>query len=735
MTLTQRIQERFFGRKSFSIVQANSWDAELQNIRRALGAVDMGVEQAYIQNDAVFSIVSRFVMQFQEPVIQVYDEQGEVIPQHPIRTILANPNIDTSEAELYGQIALYWARGGVAYLHKLRNQRGQLVGLRAYSSSQFQPQYNNSVVTSYIAKINGMPIQIPVDDVIFVPFPIRDELGRGIPPFLPSMMQVMTDTEASRYLYSVLKNDAVPRTVITQGGEMNLGNKDRERVKEEFAQGFGGLNRGKPVVLPSGANIQRISLSLQELTLDALRKVPEARLCAALQVPPELVGLGVGLENSTYSNKADARKSFVENTMGTFWRYCAEALERGLQPEFAETFELEFDTSTVLALQENQDSKQARVVTAWEKGVVTRNEARLMLGLEALPEQDVFIQDLAAPIAAPQLPVAAAKELNILDFLHNGGTAKQFFERAGLPEVIVSLPEAVKNHTKAPFVFSEEAIKSKGSAFCSGAGCTGEGCTNICPKNADFYTKEAVMEWKNWDTLAEGFSEKLQKSIAPVFAKLEKEILRNLPKAQKDLNTNVDLFDLEEFRDALAKATGSQVQDFLLLIARRAADAVNTSWDSIQDDFAKELGDLFGVSIERITGVADTLREELKDYLKTIADKPIAEVTAQLQEHFGNVLGSPARVARIARTTATAATAGSQRTTWQIAGFKVVWLTQRDGKVRPTHKAMDGQEVQEDGKFRYTDENGNIVEGDYPANMSTAGGSVNCRCYLRPIRR
>lgn len=696
MRFSERISS-LFNRKSFAIQTANSWDLELQNIRRALGVVDLSVQQAFTQNDAVFAIVSRFVLAFQEPEI-VVKINGETVPEHPVRLLLARPNPDTSESELYAQIATHWATGGAAYLHKLRNLQGQIVGLRAYSTAQITPQYTNTIVTSYIANVTGMPVQLPVQDVIFCPFPIRDDLGRGIPPFLPSMLQVMTDSEATRYLYSILKNDAIPRSVITQSGDMQLGNKDRERLRDEFVSMYGGVNRGKPVVLPTGANIERISLSLQELTLDALRKVPEARLCAALQVPPELVGLGVGLENSTYSNKAEARKSFVENTMSAYWVYCAESLERGLLPEFAEEFELEFDTSSVLALQENQDAKQARIITAWEKGVITRNEARMMLGLDALPEQDIFVQDLTQQSALPQ-PQAALQQASY-QLLHS------------------------------------KAIEEK--TYCGGEGCTGEGCANICPKNAEFYQKDVVMNWKNWDALAEDFSEKLAKSMQPVFNRLEKEIIGNInaQKAlRKDLNANINLFDLEDFKEALQQATGSQLQEFLLLIARAAAAQVNTSWDDIQDDFARQLGELFGTTITKITDVADTLREELRVFLRGIADRPVPEIAEQLQEQFGSVLGSPARVRRIARTTATAATAGSQRITWETAGFKVVWLSQRDSKVRPAHRALDGKEVDADGLFRYTDENGRVVEGSYPANMSTAGGSVNCRCYLRPIRR
>jgi HK97 family phage portal protein len=699
------IKERFQNflqpsQKSFWAVQSNGWDLELQNIRRALGAFDLSVQNAYIQNDAVFAIVSRFVLQFQEPVLLVQDMFGETIPDHPIRALLARPNVDSSESDLYSSIATFWATGGIAYLHKLRNRHGALVGLRAYSSAQILPKYRGGVVSHYEANINNSPIQLPIEDIIAVPFPVKDDMGRGIPPFLPSLLQVMTDSEATRYLFSVLKNDAVPRTVITQSSEISLGNAQRDLIKRQFMDIFGGKGRGEPLVLPTGANIERVSLSLQELTLDALRKVPEARLCAALQVPPELVGLSVGLENSTYSNKAEARKLFVENTMSAFWRYCAEAIERGLRPEFGDEYELVFDLSKVLALQENQDAKQARIVTAFEKGIITRNEARSMMGLETLPDQDVFIQDIVK--SAQQLPQVESLETSSFTLLEQKQNAH-----------------------------AQPGNKS----FCGGDGCAGEGCANICPKNADFYTKEMVMEWKAWDDLADTFSETLQKSMKPVFASLEKEILRNIAKAQKDLNTDIELFDIEDFRDALAKATGSKLQEFLLFIARQAATAVNTSWDDIKDDFAKQLGNLFGVSIERITGVADTLREELRAFIQTIADKPIAEVTEQLQAHFGNVLGSPARVARIARTTATAATAGSQRATWEIAGFKVAWLTQRDGKVRPAHRAMDGVEVDVGEKFRYVDENGNIVEGNYPANMSTASGSVNCRCYLRPIRK
>ncbi len=67
---------------------------------------------------------------------------------------------------------------------------------------------------------------------------------------------------------------------------------------------------------------------------------------------------------------------------------------------------------------------------------------------------------------------------------------------------------------------------------------------------------------------------------------------------------------------------------------------------------------------------------------------------------------------------------------------KSMWNTQRDGNVRPAHKAIDGQIENELGWFKFGD--GSLI--DRPAGSSQGGTTVKaanvvrCRCYLFPVQ-
>jgi hypothetical protein len=60
-------------------------------------------------------------------------------------------------------------------------------------------------------------------------------------------------------------------------------------------------------IVEGGATINRMALNLQELAIEALRRIPESRIAGALRVPAALAGLYVGLEKMTYSNFQEAR--------------------------------------------------------------------------------------------------------------------------------------------------------------------------------------------------------------------------------------------------------------------------------------------------------------------------------------------------------------------------------------------------------------------------------------------
>jgi len=101
------------------------------------------------------------------------------------------------------------------------------------------------------------------------------------------------------------------------------------------------------------------------------------------------------------------------------------------------------------------------------------------------------------------------------------------------------------------------------------------------------------------------------------------------------------------------------------------------------------------------------------------------------------------RARAIANTTSANVTSGMQYAVYKDEGFKMVWLTQRDNRVRPAHAAMEGSTQGADGYFTVVtevrDKEGNIVEvktekAKRPLGSGlSASNAVNCRCQLFPV--
>jgi SPP1 gp7 family putative phage head morphogenesis protein len=124
-----------------------------------------------------------------------------------------------------------------------------------------------------------------------------------------------------------------------------------------------------------------------------LRRVPEERVTAVLGIPAIVAGLGAGLDRSTYSNMAEAREAAYESFIIPHQRRFAADIKSQLLADFGgEGQAVQFDTSGVRVLQEDENARAARWVSLLNGGVVMLSEARNAIGLPVEPEHDVFLR-------------------------------------------------------------------------------------------------------------------------------------------------------------------------------------------------------------------------------------------------------------------------------------------------------------------------------------------------------
>jgi HK97 family phage portal protein len=351
--------------------------------------------EGYRKNAAVNICLTRLALGYQQPKPIVKSMEGDTLPDHPLQKLLIKPNPIMSLRELALITAVYKGIGGQCYLYKIRNSQRSVIELWPYHTGQIRPVPG---VYDWIAGYeysDGQSDWSPIDkeDVVHLKWPIvdPDQPWLALSPLISIAREVDTDNEATRYQFALLANDATPRTALRlPPGQRPLTDLEAQRVKAGWHQKYGGENRGDVALLENGAAIERISLNMEELAFDALRRVPEARISAGFLIPPEYSGLTVGLEHSTYANVNEARRGFFEDTIVQLLALDAGELESDLGADFGGNLTIEHDLSKVVALQENEDAKHARANAGWTSGLIMQNEGRRMIGLPEVPGGDMF---------------------------------------------------------------------------------------------------------------------------------------------------------------------------------------------------------------------------------------------------------------------------------------------------------------------------------------------------------
>lgn len=352
---------------------------------------------AYKLNSAVFACVSALSFAFIEPPLKIYRAADkEELPKHPTRQLVIKPNDIMGEGELWLHTIIYAAIGGNAYWHKVRNGQRKVIGLKPYHIGNIAPVpgRSESWVDGYeYDNGTGEKTPVPKEDIVHFKWPSVDlsQPWIAMPPLLPALREVATDNEAVRYLKAILQNDAVPRMVMYVPGDSDLDLDSEEkqaRLKAQFRAKYGGDNRGDLAIVTGGAKMERISLNLQELSFDAIHRIPESRITAAMRVPAIIAGLNAGLENSTYSNYGEAKEQFTRGTLGPLWNLFASevASDPDLNPDGDI---IAFEMSEVQALQEDTNARWERLTAALNAGAITINDFLRGVGHETTLAGDV----------------------------------------------------------------------------------------------------------------------------------------------------------------------------------------------------------------------------------------------------------------------------------------------------------------------------------------------------------
>lgn len=344
---------------------------------------------------------------FCEPpgAIRNLNSQGtaELEYDHPLVQLFLRPEF---EGKMTGRRLFKATLGsrrfdGNAYLDVTPNSLGVPVELRyiPYWSCEPIPTKGTGLLDHYeITMSNGTRETREPDEILHFADGIDDRNPlKGCSALKSAMRFVMTDNEAAAAGQRVMQKLGIVGMFLSpKNGYKIEDSTKRAALTAELNQRFSGEGQGGAMVGSGEFDVSYLGVDASKLGFRDLHRIPEERITAIFGYAAIVIGLGAGLDRSTFANFAEAREAATEQTLVPLWSEIADDITVQLGPRFKlkPNQSFAFDLKNVKILQEDEDKRWGRVGSAYEKGGLKRGEYRTAIGYEAGPEDDVYVQDL-----------------------------------------------------------------------------------------------------------------------------------------------------------------------------------------------------------------------------------------------------------------------------------------------------------------------------------------------------
>ncbi len=361
--------------------------------------------QSYMKSELVYACIREVATSVSQAPFRVVVEKDDIqipVKDHPVWELMDDPNeimsgYDFWEAELViEQIA------GNCHVWKERGANDRPTALWILRPDWVRWVPKRDIRQSfYIYSPDGSftnrnDIPIPMEDMMHFKYGVHPMqiYSEGLSPTAVCFRNTILDNDATDFMKVFFDNAGAPSGIITVKRRLK-DQREANRIRKRWQERYSGLKGWhSPAVLDEDAEYKRVGLDFREMAMDALRDVPETRICMAYGVPPIIVGSNVGLKRSTYTNYPAAKSSFWEETLAPKYAQLATRVTKDLiEIDFPSAIaaKADFDLTNVSALREATGDIWKRATAALNVGGITINMFLQEIGKEPVDGGDVFL--------------------------------------------------------------------------------------------------------------------------------------------------------------------------------------------------------------------------------------------------------------------------------------------------------------------------------------------------------
>jgi HK97 family phage portal protein len=351
------------------------------------------IHDAYRKCSVAYACVTLLADAVAESPLRVYqtvDGELEERPDHRLRTLLANPNPLMSEAEFMSLLVMAAGMWGYTFVEKVRSNAGLPVELWPLRPDWVVRERTGQDTTRIVYRVPGQdPRPIDEEDLILVPYRHDERFSRpGISPLQIVAREIGIDVSLTDLLKVFIDSGGIPPWAV-EIPETNPDQTKLDTFRLMWQQKYGGSRAyGNIGILYGGMKLVKVGDSIGDMAWPDLRGLTEAKIAQAFRVPLDLVqGRETLSSGSLTTTEMTGAMAFLQNHGAQPLRMRIDgAFSRSLLADYGldATYSLEFDTSGILALQEDRDATVNRIRGLHNDRLITLNEARVALGYSDL---------------------------------------------------------------------------------------------------------------------------------------------------------------------------------------------------------------------------------------------------------------------------------------------------------------------------------------------------------------
>jgi HK97 family phage portal protein len=339
--------------------------------------------EGYAKNPVAYRCVRMIAEAVASLPLVLYDGFRE-LDRHPLLDIVTRPNPRETRADLFEAITGHLLVSGNSYvelvavagkpreLYALRPDRMKVVPGR----EGWPEAYEYSVA----GKSVRFDMHEPLPPVLHLKLFHPSDDHYGLSPLKAAHRALDVHNAASRWNKALLDNAARPSGALVYSAAGNLSQDQFERLKSELELNFqGAANAGRPLLLEGGLDWKSLSLSPKDMDFIEAKHASAREIALAFGVPPMLLGIP---GDNTFSNYAEANRSFYRGTVLPLANRLLSSLVNWLNPAYGAVLRLEPDLDQVQALSSERESLWKRI---GEADFLTDDEKRAAVGYGAKP--------------------------------------------------------------------------------------------------------------------------------------------------------------------------------------------------------------------------------------------------------------------------------------------------------------------------------------------------------------